>query len=348
MQTQIDFSPIESEILGLKCGRCNNDNFDELALYRQIISDDYDICRLKVPAEVEMASDKLNKMGLPFYFSGSIRRYKTRIADRPTCNYNYPDLVYEIYDGSQDQLLKEMLIGTWGTYPIGYYRTPYLSNLITKEKEIDCVFQYYKKFNFNKNYPDNSILFMRHGDLHVGFFALNIVNGNLESHIGGILEPYRKSHYFLDMLRYIKEFCIDRRLEYFIFGARNENAEVQRIFQFAGFTATGSENVFHIPSLLTYSKLPVVMKEIKRSANDMVSLHQQLFNELILISSEHIAAFNKVSFQLNNPDCLTSQKHLTMRLSFPVMTDRELLMVLKVENENTLPVTGYLRAFVPR
>lgn len=55
----------------------------------------------------------------------------------------------------------------------------------------------------------------------------------------------------LDKLRYIKEYCITHNLTHFIFGARNENSRVQRIFQHVGFEAIGSENVFHIPSLLS-------------------------------------------------------------------------------------------------
>ena len=133
--------------------------------------------------------------------------------------------MFEKYD-AQDRLLKDMLVGTWGDYPLGYYRTPYLQYLSNKEIEIESVFQFYKKFNDNRDYPNNSIMFIRHKDVYVGFFALNIVGSDLESHIGGILAPYRKSGYFLDKLRYIKRFCVDHHLEHFIFGARNENAEV--------------------------------------------------------------------------------------------------------------------------
>ena len=131
--TRVDFSTIESETLNLKIGRCNYDFFDENELYRQIVKSRYDLCRVKVAAEDEFAVHRMHHMGLPYFFSGSIRRYKTKIEQAPEGDYLNKDLVWEYYDGTQNQLLKDMLIGTWGTYPIGYYRTPYLSELTNKE-----------------------------------------------------------------------------------------------------------------------------------------------------------------------------------------------------------------------
>jgi RimJ/RimL family protein N-acetyltransferase len=246
----VDFSPIESEVLGLKIGRCQAGFFEPELLRASVLEAGFDLVRLKVSAEDEMVPARLFQAGIPAFFSGSIRRYDTRITAAPDGDYLHADLVFEAYNGSQDQLLKDMIRGTWGTYPIGYYRTPLLSELISKEAEIECLFRYYKKHNLSTLNPQNTIMFIRHGDQYVGFFALNHLNGNLESHIGGILEPYRRGGYFLDKLRYIKNHCIEHGLSRFLFGARNENAGVQRIFQYVGFQPVGTDNVFHLPLFL--------------------------------------------------------------------------------------------------
>ena len=344
MSTKIDFSPGESEILGLKVGRCNSDLVDETLLYQLILEGRYDICRLKIPAEDEMISCRLNNIGLPFFFSGSIRRYKTKITEKPSGSYNFPDLIFEMYDGSQDRLLRDMLVGTWGTYPIGYYRTPYLSTLLDKEKEIECVFQFYKKHNLNRNYPNNSIMFIKHGDAYVGFFALNILDGNLESHIGGILEPYRKSGYFLDKLRYIKEFCLHHHLEHFIFGARNENAEVQKIFQYVGFQGRGSENVFHIPSLLTFTQKPVSVEEFSLS-DQSSDLYSKLYSSAQGHANTMLPGFKGVSFDLKKPETLGGKNKVKIVFSFPVITKNEVLLVMKEPDEQSSSILGYFRAF---
>lgn len=249
-QTVIDFSPIESEVLGLRIGRCHCSALDPPAFRKSALDGEFDLIRLKVPAEAEMMPALLFQSGLPAFFSGSIRRYDTRIHAAPEGEYHHPDLIFEEYDGSQDVLLKDMIRGTWGTYPIGYYRTPLLAELINKEAEIESLFRYYKKYNLRAHHPFNSIQFIRQGDRYIGFFALNHVNGNLESHIGGILEPYRHGGYFLDKLRFIKLYCLEHRLDRFLFGARNENPGVQRIFQYVGFQPVGTDNVFHLPLFL--------------------------------------------------------------------------------------------------
>ncbi len=248
--TPIDFSETESNILKLKIGRCNTDNFDENILLNKIIEGKYDVVRLKLPSEDEEVSNKLNKINLPFYFSGSIRRYKTKISKKPDGDYINKTLEFEKYNGLQDAIFEELLEDTWGTYPIEYYRTPILKDLVSKKQELISVCTFYKKQNFNLSDSQNTMMFMKDKGSYVGFFALNIVGNHLESHIGGIKKVFQKDGYFLDMLRYIKNYCIDNHLEHFVFGARNENALVQSIFHKVGFIPIGTENVFHITPFL--------------------------------------------------------------------------------------------------
>lgn len=328
MITRVDLSETESSVLGLKVGRCNTDILDQHTLARLITDESYDLCRLKIPAEEEMASLKLQETGLPFFFSGSIRRYKTRVDSYPPGDFLHPTMLYEMYDGSQDELLLDMLRGTWGTYPLGYYRTPYLCHLVDKEVEIQSVFRFYRKFNLNRDYPQNSILFMREGEHYVGFFALNIVNGNLESHIGGILEPYRRGGYFLDMLRYIRRFCVDHTLPHFLFGARNENAEVQRIFHEQGFVPTGTENVFHIASLLSHSVKGHVEYRLTDHADIFHRLSDALAEGLPLAGQSYSTHFQAT------PRLREMVSGCKLKVHFPVQTTGEALAVGKVYGED--------------
>jgi hypothetical protein len=323
MTQTLFYSQNESDILGFKVGRCNEDFFNPELLSQEIVEGHYDLCRLKVAAEDEMAVMKLHQMGFPFFFSGSIRRYKTRINENPPGDFLHPTMTYEMYDGTQDDLLKEMLIGTWGTYPLGYYRSPYLCELVDKELEIESVFQFYKKSNLNSLNPNNSILFMNDGGKYVGFFALNIINGNLESHIGGILEPYRKDGYFLDMLRFIKRYCVANDLPYFIFGARNENAYVQKIFQEVGFKAIGSENVFHITPLLSHSQQAVETLRWSgkfHQLNDFVIRYVQEKQPHYVLRNLKNISFDKSSSMLD----------LTLRISLPVNAQQVKVLVFQL------------------
>lgn len=341
--TTVDFSTIESGLIGLKIGRCNHDSFNTNELYSQITEGHYDLCRLKVPAEDEYATARLHQTGLPYFFSGSIRKYRTCIAEYPKVHYQYSDLVFELYDGTQDQLLKDMLVDTWGQYPLGYYRTPYTSELVTKAQEIECVYQYYKKYNLNKDYPLNQILFMKHGEKYVGIFTLNTVGNTLECNLAGILKPYRSDGYFHDEMNFKKEYCIKHGLEYFTFGARNENAAVQKIFQHLDFQTAGNDNVFHIPSLLTYSKATPVLTELKPKEMDYGKLSGTLYHEASLLAQQHLPVKSTMSFQLNHPEILLKEEAVTIRFSVPVVIVNEVLVVMRSENEKGKEFTGYLR-----
>jgi hypothetical protein len=343
-ETQITFSANETNLLSLKVARCVANNFDTDSLLQQITKDEYDICRLTVPAGDENAIIKLEKTGLPYYYSGSITRYKTRVSDLKANDFKHPDLEYEKYDGSQNDLLLKLLIGTWGTYPIGYYRTPFLNKLVTKEQEILCVFEFYKKHNLQKDYPNNTIMFIKHKENYVGFFALNIIDDRLESHIGGIVDPYRKDGYFFDMQEYIRRFCVENNLKYFAFGARNENRRVNEIFQKFGYVAIDADNVFHITPLLSYSD------NKKNIRNEFLITHEKLpliYLKILEIAQKNATEFLNhsainYSFKINNLQEFVEGKYTTIT-SFPVISENENMIAIKIYNEsNQLVSFAYL------
>jgi hypothetical protein len=337
--TNITYSQNESDLLMLKVGRCVSDNFDEQQLLNIITSREYDICRLSVPAGDEHAVSKLERMGLPYYYSGTITRYKTLIAELAEGKFIHDDLEYEEYDGTQNELLLKLLKGTWGEYPIGYYRTPYLKNLINKEQEILCVFEFYRKHNLKKNYPDNTIMFIRHRENYVGFFALNIIGNRLESHIGGIVDPYREGGYFYDMQEYIRRFCIGRQLKYFCFGARNENRRVNAIFQKFGYRAVDADNVFHIAPLLSYTAKEPLHTELVVTGKDIANVHDQLLKE----AHRRLQRFDSsaFTFKINNMHSLIPGRY-NIITTCPVCTNEQ-MAVLKIYNtEKSLVCCAYL------
>lgn len=325
----------EIDVLKLKVGRCNEDELDQELLLKEILEGQYDFCRVKNPSEDELTSLKLYQTGLPFFFSGSIRRYKTPIQQKPEGNFIHPEMTYEMYDGSQDDLLMKMLRGTWGIYPLGYYRTPFLKELVDKGKEIEAVFKFYKKSNLNSLHPENSIMFMNYNGNYVGFFALNKIDGGLESHIGGIVEPYRNGGYFLDMLRYIKNFCVDHHLAHFAFGARNENAEVQKIFQYVGFQPIGTENVFHVLPMLSINQVDEWTEEVKEDSLSEILKQADTFIQKYF-SNYTIKNIQSTATKLSDS---TSFKCF---FSIPVKTDSEFLVVVKAMEEERVLKAWYL------
>jgi hypothetical protein len=343
--TSVHLSANESNILGLNVGRCVSADFDDTQLAAQLVNGLYDICRLTVPAGDEQAVSKLEKTGIPYFYSGSITRYKTRIADLPEGRFIHDDLEYEQYDGTQNDLLLNLLIGTWGTYPIGYYRSPFLDKLVTKEQEIICVFEFYKKHNLQKDYPNNTIMFIRHKEHYVGFFALNIIGDRLESHIGGIVEPYRNDGYFFDMQEYIRRFCIRNNLTYFAFGARNENRRVNGIFQQFGYRAVDADNVFHLAPLLSFSQQGIEIRDALSVPNTGTA---DLYSEILAITMRNTESIRKTmaagyTFRVHHLDKVIPGSY-TLITTFPVISADEFMAVLKlVSADETLISYGYFQ-----
>lgn len=345
-ETIVTFSENETRLLNLKVSRCVSDNFDSEVLSKQITENKYDICRLTVSSSDEDAISKLQKSGLPYYYSGGITRYKTLIADLPDRGFINKNIEYEQYDGTQDELLLKMLVGTWGTYPIGYYRTPFLKQLITKEQEILCVFEFYKKNNHQKNFPNNSIMFMKHNGNYVGFFALNIIEDRLESHIGGILEPYRVGGYFYDTQEFMRTFCLANHLDYFAFGARNENRRVNSIFQKFGYVAIDVDNVFHIASLLSHSLDNKTSEYVLNINNEDVFTVYYKILDFAKKSVGGILAKNvfNLTLKMNHLEKLAKGNYKVI-ITFPVITDHESLITIKIYNSKDEFVSfGYLFA----
>lgn len=328
-QQIIDFSSTESQTLHLKIGRCNQTQVDENQLLQELVKNRYDICRLKVPSEDEYISDRLNQIGVPFFFSGSIRRYKTPISSDHSTELLHPDMEFVDYDGSQEDLLYSMIEATWGNYPIGYYRTPIIKHLVSKKIELQSVFNFYKVQNNPNNNPNNRMMFMRHNREFVGFFALNIVDGHLESHIGGIRKEFQHSGYFYDMLAFIKNHCLEKGLSHFVFGARNENAQVQRIFHHAGFVPIGSENVFHLTPMLSVgsSLLGENFKEQSIKAKKLDELYsfkaRQATGELLAIK-EHMAILGNT----------LAGEHILSQKTF-ILSPENQLYILELQDEES-------------
>jgi hypothetical protein len=335
---QIDFSVFESEEFKMKVGRVVTADFSSDGLRTAIVEGGYDLCRVSVAANVEDTILKLDQVGLPHFFSGSIRRYKTEVKKLVEGKFLHDDIIYEKYDRSKDDLLYKMLVDCWGDYPIGYYRTPFLSDVINKTQEINCVFRYYQKFNFQPDYPNNTIMFMKHKGEYVGFFALNVMEDRLESHIGGILKPYQKFGYFFDMQEYIRRFCLDNELTYFCFGARNENSRVQTIFRRFGYEAYGTDNVFHIPSMIsmTSDHSPTNHKHIVIDSNQVSEVYLQLISTLL---KEKSAVFEKISG--NFATHLVHLKNIqrgsyNVEIDHPIQSECQNLLRIKLMDKDNL------------
>ncbi len=240
------FSENESRILGYNIGRYDCSEIDIDLLKEEINKTKYDIIRIKTSVNDEYASLKLSQLGVPFYYNGSIRRYKVNCLEAPLPEYTSKGIHFVPYEESDANELYNLLQDTWGEYPIGYYRLPGLNGKISKEQELQCVYEYYKTYFVSEYNKMNRLWLMKNNDKTVGFIALTILPDMVDSTIAGIYKQYQNQRLFPNILRKIRSFCRENDLTYFVCGARNENIYSQRAFEHDYMKYYYGENVYCI------------------------------------------------------------------------------------------------------
>lgn len=326
---RIAFSPIESEQFGMNVGRIETEVISGNDLYLDLLAGNFDLVRLRVNATDEQIVAKLSGLGFPVYFSGGIRRYKVAVANHPVEPYLNNGLTFECYDGSQYEALRLLMLDTWLQYPIGYFRTPTLSGMISREDEIECVIRYYDENNNHLSNPKNAIWFLKLGTEYVGFLALNMIDDyTIESNIAGIAKSHQGKGLFHDVLRYIRNYCLTKGISNFYCGARNENSYSQRTFEKEYMTGYATDHVFHIVSLLGLSVKPPVHQSVRFHSSELSAIPQILRSKAT--NQELEARHGHFHERLSILTEVRADANYELITSFPVRTDREWLTVTKL------------------
>ena len=278
--SHVNYSAIESQTFGLKIGRYNASLIDHRVLQQNVIEGAYDLCRVRTTAKDEFAPAKLEKIGMPYYFSGGVRRYTVNVNKYPIAPFHHPDLVFELYDGSQRERVAYQLYHTWGEYPLCYYRTPMINHFIDKELESQALIDFYCKYNDNSTFPQSYLWLLNDKGKDVGFIALYVYpeDDMVDSTIAGILPTYQQDGYFVDILRHIRQFCRSIGLTYFCCGARNENIRSQMAFEKEYMKGYQVDYVYHVVSLLgNISKTREKKEQLTIDKPEAQFIDQQLY-----------------------------------------------------------------------
>jgi hypothetical protein len=259
----IGFSEIESEVFGLKTGRINADSFDGEALLHEIQEQGYDLIRIKAPTGFDAINVELDKTGYPFYFAGAVRQLYFKDLTEPTEQLAVnKDLTMELYDGSQREQLWRVIRASYMMYPLGYYKTPVINKIISKDKEIEAMCRYFEKYFISTDYPDNFIWFMKRGEEYVGLAALHFRRDEqtMECPLGAVIPDAQNSGVFYDIIKFCRYFSWQQDARFIEAGMRSENLISQHVFlkhiNKEGMVLTGDkvDYVFHLLPMLSKQK----------------------------------------------------------------------------------------------
>ncbi len=242
----------ETERLGLKVGHLTTEALDPAALSAALIEGRFDLCRLKI--RVDHAPDSgvaaLESAGFPYYHAGGILRYRVdyrRTRYRPRAPEDV-GLEFLHVDESNRPRLAALVRESFGDDPIGYYKTPWLAAIVSKDAELDCLIDYY----LDGRVTEKLELIVRKDGRDAGFIVLSIDGGTVHTPLLGILPEMRGLALFHPMRDYIHSYASERGMREEE-GARIDNLMSQNLFGQDGLEHVANETIFHVLPLLSRS-----------------------------------------------------------------------------------------------
>lgn len=243
-------SEIESDVFNRKVARFETNLLKTYEFQQQLIENSIDICRLKVNSADLSNYDALSQLSVPFQFCGSILKYKMDFFNLPKPSYKNDNLEFEVYNASsQKGVLKKLIEATFVDDPIGYYKHNLLSNIITKEQEVQCMSNWYVQ---NCDFEKNKMVLMKKAGEYVGYISIfKTADDVVNTPIAGVLPKFQGQKMFDDLRTYRHIFCSENNIQYGTAGARIENNYSQQTFINDGMQQISNEAIYIVTPFLS-------------------------------------------------------------------------------------------------
>ncbi len=339
---QIHFSKEESRVLGMKLGRSHLEKDGTSDLVEEMIREEYDCCIIKTSANLRDQMFHLQKMNMPVFNSGVVRRYRINYREgfqlKP---YSFSNWVEELYDGTQLEILRELVNDIFYDEPIKFFNIPIYGHLVTKEQELECLFLYLKEFDnvLRNGTTKRMFLFLNAEGKYIGLTAMIDIpeEEHGDSVLSGILPAYRGKKLYGDIIKFIENDHFSRGFDYGICGARIQNIAAQKAFSKEDLYVTHYEYTYYIFPLLNRTEQSIIKRSISFKDISEMSFIMDLFE---LLRKED--SLNKLStWNLKQTYKILKGKikkgiSYELSVSFPIFSDEEIIIVIKIHNNNDL------------
>ena len=240
----------ESAALHMKIGRLNLDDIDNKTLLNAVAEGEYDCLIARSNLNQPDLMLRMSQLNMPYAISGTIRRYKVDYTRFTKCKpYERNDWESELYDGSQNELLRELVYDVFAAEPLMYYNLPYYNKLVNNSDELECLYLYLKSFNCkNAIKPLKKLFFFKDKTGYFGLTAMTIFDEPKysDSVLTGIRPIYRGKGIYKDLIRFIQNHHYQTGLDYCVCGARMQNMAAQKAFAKEDLYFTGNVLNLHI------------------------------------------------------------------------------------------------------
>lgn len=185
----IHFSEGESEILGLRIGRCELKEHSQVGLVRdEVFKQNLDLCRIKVSGDHADLYIQLEKLGFPYFILNVVQSYEKASLG----GYQVSDkLKFQRINSVEDQeALENVIRACFSDYPGTFFTNPYLTGLITPEQEIQAITSFVISSLESSNYW---IRLVKYEDLNVGFVMYRVSEIESFGELFGIIPEFRRN-----------------------------------------------------------------------------------------------------------------------------------------------------------
>jgi predicted acetyltransferase len=197
----------ESSILKVSIGRGTlAEGWDWMALRKEVLDGRYDFVRLKMPSADEELFEKLEQLGMPYCILSILVRNSITITAQHELPAIGQRLQFNLFDGSNEAEVKELVKKSYGNRTSVFYHNPYYRNWVSYEDEMEAAAMYAVTFVYAKN-PRTPHWLVKKDNQIIGFVLGIVDNNTLEGIMYSVLPEYRGHNYAADIMAYLKSWC---------------------------------------------------------------------------------------------------------------------------------------------
>lgn len=209
------FSEKESDVLGVRIARgVLPIDWQPEVLLQETFDGQYDFLRLKLPSNDEQVFEKLEMLGMPYSLHSILVRNSIAITAEHAEPHRPLRVDFELYDGSNEEGLKQLVKDSWGNRTAVNYHNPNFRNWVSYEQEMEGSAAYSAEFNYTIN-PDMPNWIVRLQGKAIGFVLGKVSAEGFEGIMYSILPAYRGRNYAEDIMLFLKKWCYQEGIHRF-------------------------------------------------------------------------------------------------------------------------------------
>lgn len=229
MSKLVSPSTYESELLGLRIGRLTTDSLDADVLLQALESGKYDLLKLNIDAREPELYYKLNRLKKPFYILSMLQEYRINLKRLEKKALLHQDAVLEPLCDQNESALSRLVQDCFAEIPGSYFLNPGLGGYYDGTKQVQLLARYIANFRPERQAGHYCHL-LRYKGNYVGFIAHTYIEGTCYAHYAGVDPKTRQPGFYVDLIRFIQNFAIDKATHWGYTSAQIQNTVAHKVY----------------------------------------------------------------------------------------------------------------------